>query len=566
MATDSYTVKPQTDSEQRRQLALLYRLLHARLPVLFNLPGHVERAFRRSICVLANEFLRSSIYGLIILYLLVVSPVMLFSDDVDKGLWFWWAVFPIGVVLAGLWLFTQVEHKAQYVEQVLAVAVWVCLSGTLYGALRLGDSFLGYVAGFESVYIVIIAFSVLRIRLVMALMACLAALVMALALVAVTSVIMDWVSINLFFTAPLLVGLVNGYIQESTGRHDFLLSSYQRCQTALLREVMLAGDRGEDEQQCLASALLAIGENMRWCGVAVVSPGRDPAWEMEAGWLRQDVPGDDDQPEFWHFAAVHRLASAACQRREMVAGPLPPAAPGAGYCLAVPIAINDGEQSVLLCWSEEDQFQDPEFLDFMAQVSDHIGRFLDRIRQKMQLQYMALHDSLTGLYNRSAFIERLSDAMARHRRDPALQICVLFMDLDRFKWVNDNLGHQAGDCLLQTFSERLKANFREDDIIARLGGDEFALVLEGLPIADVMTLVERIRATYDTPITMGDVQVHVVASVGIAFVSRDHRDADAVLGEADTAMYAAKHERAGECRVYDDNLSSRVLPMPGRHR
>ncbi|MGB1222063.1 MAG: hypothetical protein ACPG43_11005, partial [Alcanivoracaceae bacterium] len=201
MATDSYTVKPQTDSEQRRQLALLYRLLHARLPVLFNLPGHVERAFRRSICVLANEFLRSSIYGLIILYLLVVSPVMLFSDDVDKGLWFWWAVFPIGVVLAGLWLFTQVEHKAQYVEQVLAVAVWVCLSGTLYGALRLGDSFLGYVAGFESVYIVIIAFSVLRIRLVMALMACLAALVMALALVAVTSVIMDWVSINLFFTA-----------------------------------------------------------------------------------------------------------------------------------------------------------------------------------------------------------------------------------------------------------------------------------------------------------------------------------------------------------------------------
>lgn len=565
MATDSYTVKPKTSDGSARQLALLYRLLHARLPVLFNLPGHVERAFRHSICLLANDFLRSSIYGLIILYLLVVCPVMLFSDELDKGVWFGWAVFPIGVVLAGLWLFTQIDHKARYVEHVLSVAVWVCLSGTLYGALRLGDSFLGYVAGFESVYIVIIAFSVLRIRLVMALAACLCALVMALSLVAVTSVVMDWVSINLFFTAPLLVGLVNGYIQESTGRHDFLLSSYQQCQTALLRDVMLAGDRGEDERECLTSALQAIGENMRWRGVAVVSPGEEPAWEREAAWLLEDR-GNDDQPDFWHLSSVQGLATDAYASREMVSGPLPPSVLGEGYCLAVPVAINDGEQSVLLCWSEENQFQDAEFLGFMTQVSDHIGRFLDRIRQKKQLQQMALHDSLTGLFNRSAFMERLSEALSRFQEDPQLQICVLFMDLDRFKWVNDNLGHQAGDCLLQTFSERLKASFREDDVIARLGGDEFALVLEGLSVMDVMSLVERVRETYDTPITMGDTQVHVVASVGIAFVSTDHADADAVLGEADAAMYAAKHEKAGTCRVYDEKLSSKVLPMPGKLR
>ena len=559
---DSFSENRETFEQPQRQLALVYRLLHSGLPSLFRLPGHVEAAFRRNICLLANGFLRSSIYGLIVLYLLVVSPVMLFSDEIEKTVWFGWAVLPIGIVLAGLWIFTQLHHQELYVEHVLGVSVWICLSGTLYGALRLGDSFLGYVAGFESVYIVIIAFSVLRIRLVVAFIACACSLAMALALANMTSVIVDWVSVNLFFTAPLLVGLVNGYIQESTGRHDFLLSAYLQGQTELLREVMLAGDRGEDEERCLEIALKAIGQNMNWRGVAVVSRRDGLDWEKDSAWLAAPVTRDF-QPDFWHLACVQQLAVEASEKRGVMSCALPSSPQIEGFCLAVPISIDDERSSVLLCWSEVDTFSDREFITFMTQLSDHIGRFLDRIRQKQKLERMALTDSLTGLLNRSAFMEKLEDAVSRFRSDKQLSICVLFMDLDRFKWVNDNLGHQAGDRLLKIFSERLRSSFREDDVIARLGGDEFAIVLEGLGAHDVLALVERVRATYSEPVSIGEESVHVIASVGISFVAPRHHDADTVLGEADAAMYAAKNEKIGSCRIYDDRFFEGSASLPG---
>ena len=544
-----------------RRLALLYRLLNASIPVLFRLPEPIESEFRGSIRTLAYNFLHNSVYGLVIIYLLVVAPVLFFSEDAHTGTWFWWAVFPIGVVLLGLWLFTRMEGYAYLVERVLGCAVWICLSGTLFAALKLDGAFLGYVAGFESVYIVIIAFSVLRIRVLAALVACLSALLMTLALVTLTGTALDWVSVNLFFVAPVVVGLVNGYIQESTARRDFLRFAYQQSQTTLLRDVMLAGDRAADERDCLSSALAVIGENMDWLGVAVMSPGVEPPWELEGSWLSETTRISEDSPDFWHLSHVQDLSSKVHDRREAASILLPVSHLGRGYCLAMPVSIDAGEQAVLLCWSENQRVRDTELLSFMQQVTDHIGRFLDRIRQKQRLQEMALHDSLTGLFNRSAFMERLAAALSRYQRGEQDLVCVLFMDLDRFKWVNDHLGHQAGDRLLNTFSERLCARFRQHDTIARLGGDEFAVLLEGLELPAVLALVQRIQSTYAETVTMGNTAVHVVASIGIAFVSARHRSADDVMGEADAAMYAAKHERTGSYCVFDENARARLVPV-----
>jgi diguanylate cyclase (GGDEF)-like protein/PAS domain S-box-containing protein len=161
-------------------------------------------------------------------------------------------------------------------------------------------------------------------------------------------------------------------------------------------------------------------------------------------------------------------------------------------------------------------------------------------RQAEVNRHQALHDSLTGLPNRVLFRERIEQALKRAERDDD-QVAVLLMDLDRFKEVNDALGHHAGDALLMEVGRRLPAVLRASDTVARLGGDEFGMLLIAPGGAEgVVPLVERIHRALQEPVVVSDLPLEIEASVGVAVYPADGLDSETLLRRADVAMYAAK--------------------------
>ncbi len=175
-----------------------------------------------------------------------------------------------------------------------------------------------------------------------------------------------------------------------------------------------------------------------------------------------------------------------------------------------------------------------------------------------QLEYQALHEPLTGLPNRTLFMDRLRQALARARRERS-SVAVLFMDLDRFKVINDSLGHAAGDRLLSAVAKRLRACLREADTVARLGGDEFAVLLEfNIAEGDVGKVAERVIHQLQPPFTFAGNEVFITPSIGIAFNSSADEEPQDLLRYADVAMYRAKEEGPGNWRIFDPEVDTRA--------
>ena len=175
------------------------------------------------------------------------------------------------------------------------------------------------------------------------------------------------------------------------------------------------------------------------------------------------------------------------------------------------------------------------------------------------LQQLAFHDSLTGLPNRRRFIECLDGAIARCRADAQHRFAVMFLDFDRFKLVNDSLGHGVGDELLQKLARRLQENLRPGDILARLGGDEFVVLAERIETErEVILVAERLMQSLKAPFELGEVSITASASIGITFSSFGYASADEVLRDADTAMYKAKGEGKARWALFDASLHTAV--------
>ncbi len=180
-------------------------------------------------------------------------------------------------------------------------------------------------------------------------------------------------------------------------------------------------------------------------------------------------------------------------------------------------------------------------------------------RSEAKITYMAQHDALTDLPNRALLRERLEQAIAITRRGgPSL--VVLILDLDRFKEVNDTLGHPAGDVLLQAVAARLRTCVRDTALIARLGGDEFA-VIEHManPLVEATALAERIMRAFCAPFDLGDHQVVTGTSIGIAVAPRDGTNSDELLKSADLALYCAKNSGRGTFRFFEVELNQLML-------
>jgi diguanylate cyclase (GGDEF)-like protein len=183
-------------------------------------------------------------------------------------------------------------------------------------------------------------------------------------------------------------------------------------------------------------------------------------------------------------------------------------------------------------------------------VATHLD-VTEQRRSEAKITYMAQHDALTELPNRVLLKERMEHALAITRRE-GRSLAVLMLDLDRFKEVNDTLGHPAGDALLQAVAARLRGCVRETTFIARLGGDEFAVIdYVTNPVVEATALAERIRKALCEPFDLGDHQLTTGTSIGIAIAPRDGTDFDKILKSADLALYSAKNGGRGSFRFFE---------------
>lgn len=200
--------------------------------------------------------------------------------------------------------------------------------------------------------------------------------------------------------------------------------------------------------------------------------------------------------------------------------------------------------------------------DDTGAITHYLGAFSDitaRRESQDELEYRLNHDALTGLPNRLLFQDRLERALARAHRNQ-LVVGVLFLDLDRFKEVNDSLGHLPGDTLLRQVAERLAASVRRADTVARLSGDEFAVILLDISdFRDAATVAKKILTRFDEPFILDGRPCRITTSIGIGLYPTDGADAATLLQQADEAMYVAKKQGRGCFRFASTDLAERAF-------
>ena len=179
-----------------------------------------------------------------------------------------------------------------------------------------------------------------------------------------------------------------------------------------------------------------------------------------------------------------------------------------------------------------------------------------------QISHQAFHDALTNLPNRALFMEHLNMAIKRGKRRPDYHFAVLYLDIDRFKLVNDSLGHSVGDNLLNAFAERIQVSLRDIDTLARLGGDEFVILLEDIEDEDFASVVAvRLQQALKRPFLVNSKEVFAPASFGVVLNTKDYDLPEDIIRDADAAMYHAKEQGRAQYKVFDKKLHEKALHL-----
>jgi len=237
-----------------------------------------------------------------------------------------------------------------------------------------------------------------------------------------------------------------------------------------------------------------------------------------------------------------------------------------GSAAALPIVRDGRTYGVLLFHSTERQAFDREIVALLHRMTDNVAFALDTFEHEAErreaenrIQYLATHDALTGLPNRVMFAQILEHAVetaSRYQR----RFAVLFIDLDRFKVVNDSFGHAAGDMLLQEMAQRLTGQLRSSDVVARLGGDEFVVLLEQVETGNqASTIARKLLSSVLKPTTILGHECRVTTSIGIAMYPTDGEDEPTLMKNADIAMYFAKKEGKNNFQFYSNELKAQSL-------
>jgi diguanylate cyclase (GGDEF)-like protein/PAS domain S-box-containing protein len=242
---------------------------------------------------------------------------------------------------------------------------------------------------------------------------------------------------------------------------------------------------------------------------------------------------------------------------ELADGPAPASGPR-----TVAVAIGDGAagQALVARRSDDEPPFAPEHDRFVEAAANVLGTALDRARIEDELRTQALEDPLTGLANRSYLAAHVEQAIGAADRGDA-SLALLLLDLDRFKVVNDTLGHGAGDELLCAVADRLRGAIRRGDLAARLGGDEFVVVCSGASAAphEVAALAARLLESVSAPYVVDGRELHIGASAGLVFADGPDATAESLLRDADVAMYRAKEHGGARYEVFDAGLRAAVV-------
>lgn len=226
---------------------------------------------------------------------------------------------------------------------------------------------------------------------------------------------------------------------------------------------------------------------------------------------------------------------------------------------AFPVWVGKEVVAVLEFFSTEISDPDPAFLTVMANIGTQLGRVVERKRTEERLSYIANYDPLTGLPNRGLCLDRLRDELVRSRWQERF-VAVLFLDLDRFKNVNDTLGHSLGDQLLKAVADRLVGCVRAGDTVARLGGDEFVVILRDMARPeDAVPVAQKILDSLARPFVVAEVELFLTTSIGISLAPADGADPETLLKNADTAMYRAKDLGKNTFQLYTADMNFHVF-------
>lgn len=243
--------------------------------------------------------------------------------------------------------------------------------------------------------------------------------------------------------------------------------------------------------------------------------------------------------------------------------------PNIRFYAAAPLISSRGYKLGVLCVIDyvprEVPSEQIEILEILARqvvalletrlLSQQVVKYNDVLEESRYFQHEAFHDALTGLANRNLFIEKTNLAIARSQELKNSQFAVLFIDLNRFKGVNDRFGHLAGDKLLIAVAYRLKAAVRSQDTVARLGGDEFVVLLEEIgDLNESIQIAQRIIRELQQPFEIFSKQIEIGASVGIVQGNSTYNNASELIHNADIAMYRAKAEAQDNYAIYDESM------------
>jgi len=246
------------------------------------------------------------------------------------------------------------------------------------------------------------------------------------------------------------------------------------------------------------------------------------------------------------------------QEKHMQRGPMALKA-GLHSAFALPLLVGDGFYGVMEFFGPEVRRPEPELVEIVRTIGSQVGQFMARKAAEQNLRFVASHDPLTGLFNRSMFNERLQQALAQATRFER-SLALLFIDLDGFKVVNDTLGHNAGDALLSELATRLRATLREGDVIGRMGGDEFVVLIEEFGDAgQVAEVAKKVLETVARPFPLQGRDFEVTASLGISLYPGDGKDAQTLLKNADIAMYLVKQQGKNSFRFYAPQMNVHLI-------
>jgi diguanylate cyclase (GGDEF)-like protein/PAS domain S-box-containing protein len=308
--------------------------------------------------------------------------------------------------------------------------------------------------------------------------------------------------------------------------------------------------------RCCIRVLSGSGDELRGC----VAPSISPEF-LEALERLPPPPGHEASSPEYHAAAWANAGPLDDPDPRWLQVRRLAAAQGLGRCRTVPIVASDSEQRLgtLSVYGSSGDEPDEHERDLVERSSALAAVAVDRAAAEDRLQHLALHDPLTGLPNRALVVDRLRQALHRLGRRPGA-VAVLFLDLDRFKVINDSLGHQAGDQLLIAVGKRLAATVRPEDSVARLGGDEFVVICEQLTQdREAQALAQRIARALTDPLPLAQGEAVVSVSIGIAVARSRDSDPEHLLRDADVAMYRAKSRGGACCELFNRTMHTEAV-------